>query len=151
MTVRFDGEGSKDVLKAAKKEVKARLKKTMGEEAETVVLPRVRELAPAFLEENIVVKPAVKGPKITTAGPRKFDRIVGLLNFGGNVVDPIAPKVETGHQELSLGGGIFRARVGKPRHYTGKDFIERGIEVAYDEFAARVLDGVMEAFNGVES
>ena len=147
--IRFEGGGAPEVLKAAKKEVKVRLKKLMADEAKRIVLPRVRELAPTFVEDHIVVKGAVKGPKITTAGSRKWDRIIGLLNYGGDVRDPIAPKDKEGHQFLSIGGEFYRSRVTKPRHYEGKDFIERGIAESFDEFESRVLDGVMGAFNGM--
>lgn len=149
ITVRFEGEGAPEVLKEARRVVKQRLKEGMASAAEDLVLPKVRGQAPAIVRDAITVKGAVKGPKITTQGPRKFDRITGLLNFGGYAVDPIAPVKSDGHQALAIGPGVIRARVSKPRHYRGKHFVERGVELAFPNFESGVLETVMRSFDGI--
>lgn len=149
ITVRFDGNGAPEVLKAAKREVKKRLKKGMMEAAEETILPAVRAKAPAIVRTHLTIKGAVKGPKLTTTGSRKFDRITGLLNFGGTVTSTIAPIQSQGHQALAIGPGIIRARVTGPRKYRGKRFIETGIALGFPRFEEKVLDSVMNAFNGL--
>jgi hypothetical protein len=149
ITVRFDGNGVPEVLRAAKREVKIRMKEGMLKAAQDVVLPRVREVSPTIVREALTVKGAVRGPKITTQGPRKYDRIAGLLNFGGTVHQMIAPVSADGHQELYLGHGLWRARVRGARHYTGKHFIEAGIELAFPAFQDVVLSTVLESFGGL--
>lgn len=150
ITVRFEGEGVPEVLKAAKREVKKRMKAGMADAAKSEVLPAVQRRAPQIVRHALTVKPTVKGPKITTTGPRKFDRITGLLNFGGTVKSVIAPTESSGHQALVIGsGGVIRARVTKPRKYRGKRFIEQGIAVSFSSFEATVLNEVMASFNGI--
>lgn len=147
--MRFEGEGVPEVLRVAKREVKQRMKVGMVDAAESAVLPEVRDLTPTIVKEAVTVKGAVKGPKITTQGPRKLDNILGLLNFGGNVVSPIKPVQGEGHQALSVAPGVVRARVETPRHYKGKGFIERGIELGLPNFKAAVMEAVMQSFNGI--
>jgi hypothetical protein len=149
MTVRFEGEGVPEVLRVAKREVKQRLKDGMLSAAQETVLTRVREAAPQIVREALTIKGAVKGPKVTTQGPRKFDRITGLLNFGGNVVTELAPVATDGHQALAIGPGLWRARVETPRHYKAERFVERGIELGFPDFEERVLVSVMASFDGI--
>lgn len=149
ITIRFEGEGVPEVLRAARRTVKQRLKDGMQTAAEETVLPDIRAQAPEIVRNAITIKGTVKGPKVTTQGPRKFDRITGLLNFGGYVVDPIAPVISDGHQALAIAPGVIRARVKKQRHYHGKRFVERGIELAFPNFQEHVLTSVMQAFDGV--
>lgn len=149
ISVRFEGEGVPEVLRAAKREVKQRLKTGMLAAAEDHILPGVRTAAPSIVEGALTIKGAVKGPKVTTQGPRKFDNIAGYLNFGGVIKAPIAPKGKDGHQALNLGGGIVRARVTKPRSHKGSLFIERGIDAGFTNFSDAVLEDVMQSFNGI--
>jgi hypothetical protein len=150
LSVRFEGTGSKEVLKAAKKEVKAKVKAASLSAAEDTVLPRARELAPSIVSSAITIKGAVKGPKLTTTGPRRYDRIAGLLNYGGTVKTVIQPKDHEGHQALAVGGNVVRARVTKPRTYRGKHFIEHAVEETFGEFQQKVLPLVMDVFNGLD-
>lgn len=149
LSVRFDGNGAPEVLRAAKREVKARTKEGMVAAAEAAVLPRVRASSPSIIRDALTVKGVTKGPKVTTQGPRRFDRITGLLNFGGIVRSTIAPVRADGHQALTIAPGVIRARVKHARHYTGKHFIERGVEEGLPEMESAVLDAVLESFNGL--
>ena len=149
LDVRFDGNGAPEVLAVAKREVKARLKAGMASAAESTILPEARALSPTIVRDALTIKGRVKGPVITTRGPRKFDRIAGLLNWGGTVRSTIAPKDKTGHQALSIGGGHYAARVYSPRRYRGKHFIEKGVASAFPAFSEKVLEDVMDAFDGI--
>jgi hypothetical protein len=149
ITVRFEGEGVPEVLRAAKREVKQRLKEGMLTAANDHVLPEVRRAAPRIVEGALTIKGAVKGPKVTSQGPRKYDNIAGYLNFGGYIKTPLAPKNPEGHQALAIGNGVIRARVTKPRHYVGSRFIERGIDAGFANFSEAVLEDVMQSFNGI--
>lgn len=142
--IRIDESPSTAQFKVVKKELNARLKAGMVKGAEKAVLPKVLAVAPSVVRPYLTAKAAAsKGAYITTRGPRQGDRIVGLLNYGGVVRAPIFPKEA---QALAIPGIGLRASVRKPRVYTGKGFIQRGILNAKPGLEDAVLEEIMDSF-----
>lgn len=147
--VRVDAAKTSTEFKAARKLIRAKAAQGVKEAGQRAILPPVKRGAPAVVSPYLTTKARGTSGYLTTLGPKVKDRIAGLLNFGGLVSTKIVPKHK---QALRLrGSGAFLAQVGngqraKGRKYTGKHFIERGIETGLPEFEHRLTDSIMSAF-----
>lgn len=141
------------VLKAARRELSARVKEGMTAAAEEIALPRVKRVEPQILQTAFVAKATARGAFITTRGSRVLDRIAGLLEFGGTVASKIVP---TKKRALLTPWGpraaVYRGTdgQGRPGRYAGKELGERAIQASYPAFEAAALPHIMRAFDGAE-
>lgn len=147
--VRIDAERAEAVFKVAKREASKNVREGLTEGAERQALPKVRSRAPSVTQPYLTVKATQRGPYLTTRGRRIGDRITGLLNYGGTVTAPIAPReakaLSTPYGPKSLvrrgSGGI-----GKPAVYKPKLFIEQGVNEAMPGLEEELLDAVVDSF-----
>lgn len=144
--------GSVDnVLRAARRKVRKQAKKGVEQAGQREVLPRVRALTageyPSGVLTALTVKARGQTAFLTTRGARKWDRIAGLLNFGGVVSVQIRPVKK---QALTVGDtGEIRASVSAPREYSGKHRFEEGVAASLSQFEETLLYYVMQAFDGL--
>jgi hypothetical protein len=146
--VRMEDFGTKEELKAGRKLMRAKVKEGLKEAGQRAVLPAAKRGAPAIVAQALTTKAVAKGAFLTTIGPRKWDRITGLLNFGGSPRDVIRPKEK---QALHIRGtSVVVASIGaegRPRaRYKGKHFLEAAIKGAQPAFEEITLPKVLEAF-----
>lgn len=149
--VRIDAEKTSAEFKIARKLIRAKAAQGIKEAGQRAMLPPVKRAAPAVVSAYLTTKarPASGTGYVTTLGPKLYDRITGLLNFGGLVSTKIVPKSK--HALHIRGTNILVAQVGngqraRGRKYKGKAFIERGLREGYPIFERTVTDKVMEAF-----
>jgi hypothetical protein len=146
--VRVDASKADAVFKQARKEVNSRTKVGLIEGGHAAILPRVLVGAPAPFRTFLTVKATSRRAYVTTQGPARNDRALGLLNFGGTVRAKIVPDKK---QALALRGtGVVVANVTTPRKYHGKHFIERGIESGLPELERIMLPTLMKSFDGLD-
>lgn len=160
---RFEDFGTKEELKAGRRLLRQKVREGMHEAAQRAVLPVAKRGAPAIAAQALTTKAVSKGAYLTTIGPRKFDSITGLLNFGGNPRGFIYPKKK---QALRLRGtnivvasigavgvekGVYGIKYqqtqGRIRaRYKGQHFLEKAIEGALPAYEALTMPKVLEAF-----
>lgn len=142
---RVDADPAEAAFKASRRELNSATRKALIRAAERVALPRVRLLAPSVIRSYLTARATTTRAYITVRGPRKFDRIAGLLNYGGIVTTKLRP-VEA--KALIVAPGIYRAAVNRPRRYKGKHYIEKGVDASMPAMENAVRDEMLEAFDG---
>lgn len=145
---RFEDFGTKEELKEGRRLLREKTKEGLKEATQRAVLPVAKRGAPAIAAQALTTKAVPKGAFITTIGPRKLDKIVGLLNFGGQPRDIIRPKRARGlHiRGTEIWAGAIGAE-GRPRaRYKGKHFLEKAIADALPAFEAITEQKILEAF-----
>lgn len=133
------------------KEARKRLRRDIrGEVIRTgtrVILPAAKQGAPSIAKHALVVKASGSSGYIGVKGARKFDRILGLWNFGGTVRTPIRPRYK---QALALGGGIVRASVTTPRHYKGSRHLQAAVGQRAPRYFEELTREIMQFFDPIE-
>lgn len=143
-SVRVEDEAVLHAISQAKRQIRRKVSVGLERATERKVLPKVRALAPGIIRPYLRAKATSRRAYITTRGPRKFDRIAGLLNWGGRVRTPIKPKNK---RALTIGtGGVVRSRVWTPRVYQGKHFMELGVQASVGGIEDVMYEEIMEAF-----
>lgn len=146
--VKIDADRTTKEFKDASRDIRKRAKTGLAKAAKRVVLPAIRRFAPGVVDSFLTVKATSTRAFITTEGPKIGDRITGLLNFGGTVTTKVEPK-----RKLAValrGTDVVVAAVTKPRKYTGKHFIEKGVAQTRDKVQREALPEIMKAFDGLE-
>lgn len=144
----FDDELVQSELKQARKQLNAKVKEGLIEGGTRHVLPSVLRRAPSVTRPFLTAKATSRQGYIGTKGSRQGDRITGLLNYGGVLRKPIAPKTKQALSWPGAGGRVTVGAVTGPRTVTGKHFIEAGVEDARSigGLEQSLLDAVMDAF-----
>lgn len=160
---RIEGvEKTSDEFKEARKDIYRRTKRGLKEAGERTILPIARRSTERETPRDggdVVVKTTASYAYLTCR-TKKAGRIVGLLNFGGTLRDPIQPRVRAGVPRRARGdkrrpgavkfGNVIVARVERPRRYTGAHFLERARDQGMDEYGRVLLVDLMHAFDGLE-
>lgn len=145
-SVRVEDDLVLHAVRKAKRETRRRVSIGLEKATDRKVLPRVRLLAPSIVRPYLRAKATSRRAYITTRGPRKYDRIAGLLNYGGTVRGPIRPK---GKKALTIAPGVVRSRVWTKRVYQGKHFMEAGVQASVGGIEDVMFEEIMEAFGGL--
>jgi|GEM_PF-3135574 len=153
LTVRSDIGLTLAETRIARREINVRAKRAVALAAEHVGLPAIRGLAPHVVKEHFAARALGIRAYVTTTGPIKYDRIAGLLNWGGTVSTPIQPKSK---KALTTPWGaravVWRGadgHSGHPAHYTGKRYIERAIDATGDDLEVEMTREITHAFDGL--
>jgi hypothetical protein len=140
-------------IKAARKLIRGKVKEGLKEAGQRAVLPEAKRRAPAIVAEFLTTKANAKGAYLTTLGPRKFDDIAGLLDFGGYPEDVIRPKRKKAIAFRGNAGMVVVASVGeegRPRaRYKGSHFLEAAINNALPVMEVVSMLKIREAFGGL--
>lgn len=116
--------------------------------AEAHIVPRIRAQAAPTRYRGAIVARARRLDTVvmTTKGSRKNSRIIGLLNYGGNLPRPIYTRRK---KALRTPFGPRSVVRGKAR-ISGKHFFERGTDAGLPAFRAdlgnKLADRIDEAF-----
>lgn len=135
LTVRFtvDDDAVLRGLREQRRQMSQDVKRLSLEAGERTTLPVARSMTkPTRAKALVTVKSTTRGAYLTTNGPRKMSRIVGLLNFGGTVTTPIVPR----GRALKIGPDTFVAHVTGPRRYKGQGFLDRAVDLTLGRFSA---------------
>jgi hypothetical protein len=82
------------------------------------ILPGVKSAAPDVVAPYLTAGATTTKAYISTRGPKVYDRIAGLLEYGGTVTTPLFPNEK---QAVGPGQGEWVvAEVRTPRKYTGQ-------------------------------
>lgn len=148
MTIRVEDTIVTGALKRAKRDMNQRVKAGLKEAAYRVALPRVKVTAVSVTAPYITVGATTKAPFITTKGPKVYDRIAGMFEFGGEVTSDIYPKrkqaIKTpwGPRASALRGPF----VGKPMKIAAQHRIKRGIQEGLPRMADVAREEIVKAF-----
>lgn len=133
--LRVDDRAVMAGLRAQRREISEDVKETTLEAAENEVLPVVKAFAvPTRMKKTWVARSNTRGAWITTVVRGKGRAIIALLNFGGTSRATIKPKT----RKALYFGGRWAASVSTPRHYTGKHFVEKAVNLQIGRFSAHV-------------
>lgn len=136
VNVKVDDRAVLAGLRAQRRGIRMDIKEIMLDAAEIQVVPVVKAFAvPTRMKRTWVARSNTNGAWITTVLRGKGRRIIGLLNFGGTVRTTIRPK---NVKALHFGNGEFAASVSTPRHYKGKRFVEKAVNLQLRAFSAHV-------------
>lgn len=146
--VRIEDANTAEEFKRARREFRSHLKDALREAGQRVMLPALKRAAPAIVAHFLTTKATSSTAYATTIGPRKYDRITGLLNFGGRVKGKIEPDQK---QALHLrGSDVIVAAVTTERRYKRTNFLEEARDRHLDELARVSLRTIMHAFDPIE-
>lgn len=140
---RVEEDAVVNALKSARREIYRNVRHGVKKAAEERALPTVRSFSPHIIRPFLTAKTRGTRAYITTRGPRRFDRIAGLLNYGGTVGGYIEPK----HGMAVMTPMGPRRRVKKARRYHGKHFLEAGMAAVEPGIERAMLDEVMDSFD----
>lgn len=143
MAIRFEDEAVLRALNAARRDINSRVKDGLKTAVKEAGLPGAKVAAASLVAPYLTVGATQTRAFITTRGPKLFDRIAGLQEFGGTVTVPIFPKKALA---LSVAPGVMRAAVNKPRRYPAQRRISRSVERSLPKIAERARDDVVKAF-----
>jgi hypothetical protein len=151
LRVRLEDFQTKEDLAEGRRLIREKVKEGLKEAGQRAVLPEAKRRSPAIVAQALTTKATTRGAYLTTIGPRKFDNITGLLNFGGSPKGQIVPtKAKALHFRS---GNVIVAAVGEPgkprARYRGKGFLEAAINIATPQMEAIASEKVFEAFKGL--
>jgi hypothetical protein len=149
--IRVDDELVQRTLdRAVRTGINANVKTGLRIAAERIALPRAKVMAPSVVDQYLTAASTIRGAYITTKGPKVYDRIAGLLEYGGSVDSDIHP---TKKQAIRIGDtGEVRAVAyrgpfkGKPARFTGQDRIKRGVQLAMPQMVSEATEEILRAF-----
>lgn len=143
-------------FKEARRDIYRRAKRGIKAAGERAILPRARAAtgkASPIAGSQVVVK-TTSSYGYLTCRTVKAGRIVGLLNFGGTVSEPIIPRgrrLKSGRGKKAIAfGGIVVSQVTTARHYGAKGFLERARDAGFPLYTEILTGEVMRAFDGLE-
>lgn len=147
--IRVDDVRTIAEFKEFRRELNANIKQGLTEGAERHALPKARAVAPSVVAPWLTVKATSTRPYLTTRGPRVYDRITGLLNWGGSPTSDILPKKAKALStpwgpKAVVRRGPFQ---GKTPVYKPKLFLEEGSQAAVSGLEETLLDSVLDAFD----
>lgn len=137
-----------DEFRQARREIYRRTRSGIKDAGERAILPGARSGAQhhtPVVSTQIVVKTTASTGYLTVAS-KKGGRIVGLLNFGGEVRGPIRPK----KKKAVAFGGVVVSQVATARHYDGSHFLEEARDRGLPMFSQILLERLMVAFDPLE-
>lgn len=159
MIVRATIEGAdrtSDAFKQARRDVYRRARAGIKRAGERAILPGARRgtAAGSPIDAGQVVVKTTGSYGYLTCRTVKAGRVVGLLNFGGTLTDPIIPRgrrLKSGRGKKAIAfGGIVVSQVTTARKYDGKHFLERARDAGFPVYERVLLEEVMRAFDPVE-
>lgn len=144
-------------LRLARKEIDPFIREGLKAAGERIVLPSAKILAgnlavtdkdgnKTTIASTLEVKARARDAVLVSSLKGKLNRAVGLLEFGGDVMTDIYPKVK----EALVVNGQPVASVTTPRHYEGHGFLTGAVDSNIDAFADELLAHEMRAFDGFE-
>lgn len=143
-----DADQATDAFKRARRDIYRRTKRGIKAAGERTILPKARRgmagKAPVAASQ-LVVKALASDGYLTVASKRE-GRKVGLLNFGGQVREPIVPK----DKKALAFGGIVVSQVNRTRRYRGSHFLEKARDEGLQEFGQALLPEILLAFQPLE-
>jgi hypothetical protein len=146
LDVKIEDTAVQLALKAARRDLAQSVKQGLLHGAQRA-LPQVKVTAPTVVGQHLAAKATTRDAYITTVGPTVYDRIAGLLEWGGDVKTPLAPKKA---QALKIGDtGEIRATVTGTRTYSAQQRIYRGISASLPVAEAVAREEVVKAFGGL--
>jgi hypothetical protein len=143
-----DAEQATDAFKHARRDIYRRAKSGIKAAGERTILLRARagmRSKSPVVSSQLVVKTTARDGYLT-AKSAKQGRIVGLLNYGGTVKDPIVPK----DKKALAFAGIVVSQVNRQRRYRGSHFLEKARDEGLDEFGAALLPEILLAFEPLD-
>ena len=145
--VKIDADRATAEFKEARKEITRRRRAAHQAAADTVV-PEARRRTPSFASRHIVATATARSGFVTTRGlSRRYQRALGLLEFGGVVNVDIRPKDA---EALKTPYGP-RAAVRNPRKYGAKRMITGAVMSRRDQIDRAILEEHMKAFDEFET
>lgn len=146
--VHIDGHDKASAeFKEARKKLRRDVRGVVIRIGTKVILPAAKAGAPSVAKHALTVKASGSSGYLGVKGNRKFDRILGLWNFGGVVKTPIKPRHK---QALALGGGIVRASVTTPRKHKGTHHFERIVAQRSPRYFEELTREIMDFFSPLQ-
>lgn len=123
-------------LAEQRKDIGRDIRQVSREAGERQTLPTTRRmLKPSRAARYARVGSTTQGAYIQVYAPTRIRSIVGLLNYGGTLREPIFPVFA---RALKVAPGVYRGAVLRPRIYRRQQFIEKSIERTLPAFAAHM-------------
>lgn len=148
MSTHVDDQIVQNALSRVRRDMNRRVRDGLKEAASQVAIPRVRITAATVTAPYLTVGATTRAAYITTRGPKVYDRIAGLLEFGGQVTSDIYPK--KGQAVITPYGprsAVYRGPFkGEPARITGQHRIRKGVEQALPRMADVAREEIVEAF-----
>lgn len=147
--VRIEGvEKTSAEFKEARKKIRRDVRGHVIEIGSRIILPSARQAAPSIAASHLTVKATGSSGYLGVQGARRFDRIIGLWNFGGTVKTPIKPVTK---KALAIRGtGIVIGAVKTPRHYRGTRKLEKVVNAHASHYFSELTKAIMQAFDPIE-
>lgn len=138
---------------ALRSKINAKVKSGLATAAERSALPRARALAPSIGAQSLIAKSTTRSAYITTKGPKVYDRILGMHEYGGSVTSDIVPKKklaikigEAGEDSIIRAVAYRGPFVGKPMKVEASNPIKRGVQAALPSMLEIAKDEILEAY-----
>lgn len=141
--IRVDDAAVLHGLRAARRDLRPRMKRIQEDAATDVVMPRVRQLSPSFAKGKMVARATSSAARVTTIARGMDRRRIGLHEYGGTVKTVLRPK-RPGVRAIPVAPGVFRANVKGPRHHTAHSFMRAAVNDRFAAYCARLRDDVSE-------
>jgi formamidopyrimidine-DNA glycosylase len=112
-------------LREARRELNKVKRDTLADVVARRVVPTANMMAPSPAKGTMVGRATTRGAYLTTTARGQRRRMVGYLNFGGQIRTALRPKRAQALSWEGPGGRVYTMRVRTPRRFGGKHWMER--------------------------
>lgn len=116
-------------LREARRELNKVTRGTFADVVQRRVVPTANALAPSPARGTMVARATTRSAYLTTNARGQRRRMIGYLNFGGQIRTALRPKRARALSWEGPGGRVYTMRVRTPRRFAGKHWMERAAQL----------------------